>query len=720
VYAKSPLAFDTATGTFGLPSTFTTGAVRDPDAYYNWDFGYCQKISTSNVLNCTLATAKNGDWGKLWVFDTLGNTSPVINFTINMIDTVKPIIRSLVGNDRDTIKTADPLFAFMVYIADYGNYTVDSASINNAPFDTVNYGQNIYKKIIPDMKQYETTPYTANILAINNIGSGTEKRATRTFRIFYDTSSNQTPNTTITVKNISDKDTLTQMSYISILGDVESIIPTRITMKIYINGIDQQRDTLYQTGTGEWRWLDLPLFKETLNNLVITASDSQGTVVADDTIRIYHYSNYNDSINPAIWEIKVNDMLHTATPIIYTARDSANLKVTAYDNISGIKKVYAGVTEMTRINDLLWEADIPVEHNPSADKIKITLFDNFGNKADTSILVIQNAFPILERDLQFPNTIIADSTYTDTLMIYDSINENDRIHIECLNCPPHLSIDSAGAYIFDWRPLLADTGKDTISFQIHNTDYEDFNKVKTYTWDYEIKEKIIIGPPVEFLTTADSFPPYIEVDKTPLDINLLLKDSTGTAPFHYSARVTTLNISLLDNSPRNRLQWNPGIRDTGTHQLMVLVHDWAQTSDTIFCLLPVVPANSRPCSLSVRCSTATIHNDTLDLTGVTDSTIDCIYTITDNDHPLTEEFSVVSEGNGSSSSFYTKSKVFTISVKPEPGNPGDSLVVTVKDKTNSIYKLSLVIKHPAENILLRSLNKNKLLKRKKDFISGIE
>ena len=106
--------------------------------------------------------------------------------------------------------------------------------------------------------------------------------------------------------------------------------------------MDQQRDTTYQTGTGEWRWLDLPLSKDTLNKLVIRALDTLGAVAADDTIRIYHYSNYIDSIDPAIWEIKVDDMLHTATPIIYTAHDSANIKVTAYDNISGIKKVRAG------------------------------------------------------------------------------------------------------------------------------------------------------------------------------------------------------------------------------------------------------------------------------------------------------------------------------------------------------------------------------------------
>lgn len=696
LHVKSPVVLDSAKGTFGLPCTLSTGKVTDPDALFYWDFVHCQKITSGPTLINTFTTAKNGYYGRLWVCDTLNNMSPVDTFVINMIDTIKPTIQGMFAGD--TVKSGDSVFVFKVYIADYGGNFVDSASINNSAFESVNQNLNAYSEILYDMKNFIDTPFTACIHAIDNFGLPTQKSARDTFWVFYDSTQGQTSNTRINILNISKKEIYTQWSYISLFGNIESRESVPLVMKIFINGIDQQKDLPFQDGNGQWEWVDLQLIKDAINTIKIFAYDNNNNILDTNSVTIYHNSTQPDDVKPVIWEIKVDNKLYTSPSVIYTADTTANIKIIAYDNISGMKRLSVDSVDLT-YSGLTWETDLQIDHNPVAKRIKIEAEDNFGNVTEVFVNATQNTLPYIEpgEDLTFPSIIIAESLYIDTLLIND--NENDFVSINELKRPKsNFSFDSI-TKVITWKPQKADTGFDTLAWQFYNREYQEAGKSKTYLWDFVIKEKIDVGPPVKLSTTSADFPPYLEINKTPLDLRLVIQDSTGTRPILFTARITTLDTLLLSDSRDNHLLWHPTITDTGIHQLIISVIDAVPTRDTLFHAIQVVPENNSSCSLSVSCQSVAIVNDTLNLNSTSDTLVTLLFTIHDADHPLTENYFVTTENNSSGSSFYTDKKKFSFDIKPRQGHPIDTLVASIVDKSATTFKITLIVIHPTTELI---------------------
>ncbi len=698
LYSISPLQLDTLKGCFGKVCTLTIAGVQDPGVYYHWNFGYRNNLKMfSKQLNFTPnpTTVKNYKKGSLWVSDkNLEHRSPSINFLIIMADTSKPIITNIFNNNSDTIKTADSSFIFKVQVTGQSKFPVDSASINGVPFDTYDRMKNIYSYTINNMHSYTVDPFIAHVYAIGNKDSEPKNDTNRTFYFYFDESIDPTDNTILTIEDVQ-KDTLfTQLSFITIFFNVISRNPLPLTVKATINQDTIAKEFDFPNGIGSEQFEDIKLKKDTINILIITAIDSTNKIMAKDSRIIWHKNDLDDLTNPFILEIKVdNKIIYPDEPFAYTPNDTAQVKVVAYDNVSGIDYIVIGLDTLFS-DSIIWTTTlVNLKHNPHSDEIPIKAVDKFGNDTITYITVIQNTLPYLvEEELRIPSLVRAGNTYIDTLKLYD--DEGDLIKMKFKQYPKNnFSFDTITNSI-TWTPPIQDTGIETLSVQLYNPEYSKKEFSETFMWVFTIKDTINIGPPIKLATNSDDFPPYLEFNKQPLRIRLAIENGTGTEPYIYNAYITKLDTFLLKRSFNDSLVWIPKESDTGDQQLFITVVD-EFSSDSLFHIITVTPENSYKCSCYVEGEY--VHKDTLDLRGITDTTIlaKLEYTIIDKDHPLTEEYLVSVKRNEYQTTFNTDSTKFSILIKPKHGNKDEILMVNVQDKTGASIDINLRIVHPS-------------------------
>ncbi len=693
-YTYSPLTADSVQGYFGETLILRTEPVEDPDVFYRWDFGYDRKYSPTNTLSCVLTTAQNGFNGKLVVYDTLYNTSPARLFNINLLDTLSPTIRCY-QTTGDTIRTADSIFTFKVFIAEQSGLSVDSASINGHAFDTTI--RNIYRYTINKMYTYTDTPFVAKVTAFKDISLVNESDSlTKTFYILFDKNVNPSNDATILFESIEQDSILTTISFFTIFGKVESkVLPARL--KVFINNTDMNQDTVVSQSPAPWIWKDLRLVSNELNTITVKVFDSLGsTLIAKDSVQVYHNNSGVDKDKPVIWEVLINDTLYPLSEKIYIPNNRAILKVTAFDNTSGMEKVLINNKKLTEVNDLLWKGEEYVPHDSEGKVILIEAVDKANNKKHASFSLIQNTFPSLAKGLNFPQDIFADSTYVDTLEILDEMNGADSVILHIEKSLPNFTVQPLNAkFLVTWSPTIADTGTAILKFWLKDVGFESKANEYFYEYPYTIKEKSNI-PRVRFKTRIEDFPEHIETGAgNPLNLTLAVQDTTGVRPFSFTALVTTLDTFLIHGTSDNVLKWEPFQKDTGTHQLFVTVIDRVWNSDTLFHSLTVIPKNEHPCSLTVSCTSAVIINDTLDLSSTQDTLIPLVFTIIDKDHPLSEIFHVLIESKTGTSDYHTKERTIAWFIKPTPLAPVESLRISIKDKTGTNAIKQLTILHPA-------------------------
>jgi hypothetical protein len=204
------------------------------------------------------------------------------------------------------------------------------------------------------------------------------------------------------------------------------------------------------------------------------------------------------------------------------------------------------------------------------------------------------------------------------------------------------------------------------------------------------------------VTTADSFPRYLEAAHDTLRVNLVAR--AGFPPYRFFASMggKTLPITQKVNAgvgtatASKQLVWVPQAADTGYRQFMVTVMDTAGITDTIkpYPTILVVPKNQYPCSLSVVPNTF-YKNGVLDMTlAVRPDTL--LFAISDLDNPLTEYYTVnVTLGNITTMPTLLYVKLFQVVVNPTSSKHLDTLRISVTDRTGTHANIVLPIVYTA-------------------------
>ncbi len=683
----SPLYQEPIIGTFDDSIILTTAPVDD-QVKYHWDLGKGSVYwSYTPSLKCLVTQAANDSTGWLWVSDeSESHLSPKSRFTFVLRDTLEPRItcinKHMIGTD--TVLTGDTnYFTLKFHITDRISDNVKKATIDNKIFDYIDPRNNIYTAMLEDMKQYTAqAPLTVAIYAED--AETPPNTISDTFYIYYDKNIDPTPKTIILIHSVNANTIFTSTTLYSIFGEVINIEQQPINLTLYLNGQPDSCIKTFNTGNGEWHW-KITLEQDTLNQISITATDTDNVLQSTEYFFVYHDSHFADTTKPIFAFVSVEGMdpVSFITPVI-----TPKISVTTYDGESYVKTVTIADSSASDTLQLAWSSVIALLHGKN--NIPIISTDSADNRADTLVIVYHNTLPFLTGGLQYPFYIVKGVTYSDTLKPYDF--DNDTVSISPVSTSiPGLALNSL-SNILTWQTDSVSLGPITIALKL-NDGYQD----TILQWNFEVIDSTEIFYPVRFKTTVSDFPGCLIAGSEHLVCTLSVVDTTGKKPFSYTVYIQDVDTFLLSQNSDSIIQWSPTNQDLGTQQLVITVTDTQNTSDTLLPVITIVPENQYNCSLSVvSLDTAVQINystNTLDLSGVTD-TIVLAYTIHDQDHPITEHYHVTKKIGNLSQSFDPDSTCFTIAVIPKPGASNDTLIVVVVDNTGKPFSISLTIIHP--------------------------
>jgi len=686
----SPLHQEPVIGTFEDSITLSTPPVDDR-VKYHWDFGKGTVYwSYTPHLKCLVTQATEDSTGWLWVSDeSETHHSPRFSFTFVLRDTTAPRITCLAEHmvGTDTVKTGDSAsFTLKFHITDRISDPVKNATINDRPFNYVDARNNIYTTVLENMKQYTpSNPLHVYIYAEDSEISVNSARDT--FYVYYDSAIDPSPKTILVINWVNADTIFTSTTLYSLTGKVYNSEHQPIMVNLILNGQTDTSTKIYSNGNGEWGW-QVTLQKDTINPIIITARDTNGIIQAQENITIYHDSHLIDTEKPLIILVTVENM----DPLTFiTDKIKPVITVTTYDKNSPIKEVVIGKDTIRDNTGYIWGDTITLLHGKNS--IKIICTDSADNSKDTVITVYHNTLPFLTAGPDYPYYIIKGTSYSDALKSNDFDNDSVVISIADTTVPG-LSLNTLtnNSALLTWQTDSLTAGITTISLLLHDG-YQD----TLLKWEYEIVDSLEIFLPVQFRTTLADFPKYLVAGVEQLACTLSVVDTTGKKPFQYSVYLQSLDTFLLTQDADSVVEWSPSVKDTGTHQLVITVTDAENTHDTLLPALTVIPENQHNCSLSVVSLNPAVQIDystyTLDLTGLTDTVL-LLYTIHDEDNPLTEHYHVIKKLGNISESFDPDTTSFTVAVIPKPGKAKDTLTVTVLDNTGVPFSIPLIIIQP--------------------------
>lgn len=685
LYVRSPLFQKEINAAIGEPCTLSTTPVGD-QVYYYWSFGVYRGVEKvvktpfannpgQNILGIEVGKKLTG---YLWVADTLNRfKSPAIAFPYQFSDLSGPqIISTNKGLSGNTIVTGENNFEFAIHVIDESGDQIDSVELVGGQFDWHSADRLDYKKYFTGMNVYTAqNPNTVIIKAWDMQGNVTAD----TFYLYYNASGPKADLVKLTLYSPPSPSWSTRLDHIPVVLGVENKTKDTLTMRATINGTPFPPQNTFADTAKMVAW-DIPLLQGA-NTAKITASVGT-TLYAETTLTIIQDPSAPDTGKPVIVLITADgNNISLAYPLFSTQKRSADLAVVVSDAGSGVVSVTANGTPLAAYDTTkyLWTiTGFPLVHPYMGIELKAA--DAAGNVFADTILVISNSPPVITEPTSLPRAFLVQASYADTVIIRD--DDNDTVSLSIKNGPPGMGIASIG--FNRWRVFY--TPADTGSYHVEIQYKDPYSKETVLPWDFRvIRDPTLL---VKFVTTADSFPRYLEAGRDTLRVNLIAR--SGFPPYRFSAAMggKALPITQKANAgiaTASQLVWAPQQADTGYRQFLVTVMDTAGITDTIkpYPTILIVPKNQYPCSLSV------LPNQYLTPKGVLDMSLavrpdTLFFVISDLDNPLTEYYTVnVTQGNVTTAPTILLLKTFAVIVNPTSAKLLDTLRITVTDRTGT-------------------------------------
>ncbi len=276
--------------------------------------------------------------------------------------------------------------------------------------------------------------------------------------------------------------------------------------------------------------------------------------------------------------------------------------------------------------------------------------------------------------------------YRDTIYTMDA--QTDFIHIIFVN---QGQWQVSGKFL-SFTPDSSLIGKDSIQFRISDGFQEDSI---LHTWHYEVVDTMPIDSVKFSPDLGGQLPVWMIAGEDSMSCKLTV--ITGTPPFRFKAQIITLDTIILDSVTIDSFTWVPEPADTGTHILKCTVTDSLHTQDLFIHSFTVLPLNNDPVTLEYIVKPATLlSGDSIDL-GNYDTAL-AIFTVKDNDNPLTETHTVTITSSDGISTFtldsLNDSLQFTLTIEPEKNKEDEQILVQVVDSDGNKAQQILNVIYP--------------------------
>ncbi|MBN1306381.1 MAG: hypothetical protein JXA18_00590 [Chitinispirillaceae bacterium] len=688
VRVYNPLRQEDVSGFFGDTLLFLTTTVPDEKkgVLYYWSLGgNWNGTSVSNRLSAfvPLFSPPRGE-GLLWVTDLSGNNrSPSALFSYAFNDTSKPVIRCINdGAEGDTIFSGDTVFAFRAFISDAASAAVESCSVNRSKFDFVNRSANIYTKLFKNLPELtpNSTPFPVTVFALDNFQF--RNASYDTFFVVFREDAIKSARVSVAFERpAAEMVTTSQRSYL-IHGTVQSSGGDTMTLSCRIN---EDADPLEETvvGAGEWSWL--VSLDTTFTTVTVSAHGTDGSLLASAQRVIVFDPNAVDSVQPMIWEVSTDDQLLGNQ--FYTEKSALLLKIVAFDDGSGMAhlSVNQDALPVDSTSYVWWWNTGTLVHGPQGNPVRIVAIDRRNNRQERTVVIYKNMRPSLIGDIDIPGECCAESTYSASLFWNDA--DNDPVALDSIKVPDGMTISREGDIV--WKPVLrtGDDQKDTLVIELSDP-YEK----SRYQWIFSCRRCSRSPVSMVFTTSEKDFPDMLQAGVDRLSLRLSIDSLDVAFRPKYSAVFIDNGNFLLDNDTSCTLFWAPSLADTGYRKLMITVGDGVHSFDTLFPALWVVPKNQYPCSLSVAYSGETTPTGVLDLfSHPAPETL--FFSIRDQDHPLTESYTVTVTLGSLRSVEILNQKDFFIVIEPDTARLVEILAVTVGDRTGARDSVYYIIQY---------------------------
>ena len=684
LYCRNPLSQPDIRGNYGAGIALRAGKVGDHDVVYHWDFG--NGIIVSSPVPDTSAIVKFVAYdtvGSLWVSDPDGaHPSPKVRFSYYLKDNAGPKITCVTPSylNKDTIVTGDTTFYLRLRISDSAqSLPVFSAQVNN---DTFRIKEDPYYIQIFSHMEKDTQFFPVVVSAVDNQQFRNVSR--HTFYLRFSGSMSHSNSLLFTVLNPPTDSSVSPSRTKVISGTLEDYAHDSISavVKMWLNDIPtSSADTEIVRSLTYWSFPSCSL-SDGVNRIRLLAYSMLGDTLASQTIKILYDPSVKDTIPPVILEISADGRV---VNYFYTPRDSAFVKIIAFDQASGIKAVQLNDRTIPPAPDghgFIWYDTVTVTHNPAGTTFTVSAMDNDSNLTRKSFTLCKNSAPVITHTPSLLGKVYVGSTYSDNLACRD--NDNDTVIVSKVSGPSSISVSQNG--FITWKPLAADTGEQTVTLSL----FDGYEYVAFSFHASVIGDTTLVPPRVRFSSTPTDFPTYLEVDHDSLKMTLRTINSSGNTPLTFSAALLNRSGTIVMND--SVLNWRPVLADTGVQTLVLTVTDRFKRSDTLSPVIAIVPPN-RPCSLFVSATIPKFKDGELDLSNTTmPETL--FFSVHDPDPSFAERLTAIVRWPASKSVIgIDSSRQFILILKPKTTSTQtkDTATVIVKDKAGHSDSLAFFI-----------------------------
>ncbi len=573
-----------------------TDSVKDRDILYTWKLGDMEILSPKADTTITFFPNNLTDQtGQLWIYDHIRNVkSPIHEFSFSYIDTINPVISIAMEEfeGMDTIRVSEDVFAITFHISDSRQVPVWKALINNDPFDRKDLQNRTYTKIIRNIRKKRIIDL--EILAIDNrISSNSEvKKVT----IVYDSEADPFTFTHIRYGlDTTGRQTFIQQNR-NIFGHIEDLFRHAVDIRVSIGDetYTQRVQIDHTTGEGQWHFEDVPLSDDNPDTLQIVAFDTLGNQLARKEYYLIYDPDSHDNTPPVLYKIEANGNLVTHDPT-YIREDSLQIRITAFDNGSGIDSFYVNSSPVSPSSSNMYIREVTLDSIDHDSIVTITLYavDKQGNTVTDTMSFIYNDPPRLQRKLRIPHIVLPDTVYRDTIQCISDDKDSIWLNVQQKPLTMEITRINGKQWALQWEPTYQDTGKQqTIAFILD--DKKETSEM--YTKVFNIIDSSKIGWRIQ-MSLIDSLPLYIEAVRDTLLLPLDIQE--GFRPFQISLLAVRDSTVLFDSLYlTDTIKWTPDPLDTGRIHLTINIEDRVGQTDTILQDLTVVSYN-QPCSVYI-------------------------------------------------------------------------------------------------------------------------
>ncbi|NLE02269.1 MAG: hypothetical protein GX640_20595, partial [Fibrobacter sp.] len=571
LYAMSPLYQKTIRGRTGESVRLKTTPVEDKSVIYVWDFHNGTVIKDySNEVSIVLSKNFTSTIGELYVTDPLSK-SPSVPFSIDTGAINK--LEIICQNDSllfDSVYTGQSNFTFKVLVNGAGH--LSSATVNGEPFDVVvsSNGSFMINKMFNRLDTVQGA-----IRAAVSVTDDLDRFVEKVFYIHYNNAvSAATPKIILNIPATLNDTGYVMLQKVALFGEIRgNITVNQLFIQVFLNGKFAGAQKILPPGyswtfpvqlNNSWNSVQFQLTKDSL--LV-------DSVMAVKTVALNSNPDEIDKIPPVINQIKIDGVIANREKNVIRNKDVL-MSILVSDNKRVSFVTVNGNRADSDSNNLLFTAQISLEHSTVGVPYIVCAEDSDGNKTCDTVTVSYNNIPEIT-DYRIPSTMIVDTEYVFTVNATDPDKDSLITTITLKGGAVDTVLTLLNSTV-RWKPSLKDTGALQLKIHVFDPFFESADLVQTV---YVIVQKNQ-AVPVSIRTTADDFPDTLFVGGSPLTVLLHVDTLTGTPPVSFTVYLKNQSRKIYDSS-NPMFVWSPVRSDAGVQTLQVVAHDKSAFSDTL-------------------------------------------------------------------------------------------------------------------------------------------